>query len=388
MKTAAQILILLAVTSAALIGCEPFKPKAIGNDDEIHVFADSADWTALEAHLREALERKVLTPQPEKIFTVRLHPIEEFEDYKVHKNLLIVAPLSSEGPTAQFLRGSLSPEVRALVESGEDAVINKYDLYRRRQIVMFLTAKNLNLLVEKIHATQDPLLYYFQKASLERELSVIYEDADHEKTDLKKRFLRDYEWTMFIQPDYWVAADSNEARFVWLRRAVPADMERWIFVHWINYADPALLNQPWVFDLRNELTKRFYRTIDDTVYVQIADDFKSIQGMSIRETNFLGRYGYEMRGLWRFSDLSGGGPFVNYTIYDDASRRIYMIDGSIYAPRYEKRKLILQIDALAHTFQTIHDLTEEQLDDLLGEDRKKEEISTESKTKRGRSDDD
>ena len=365
---------LFALNSIVVIGCEQFKPKAVGNDDEIFVFADSSDWAAVVAHLREVLEMKILTPQPEMVFTIRHHSIGEFEKFKPYKNLLIVAPLSSAGPTAQFISGSLNSEVRAHVESGEEFVINKYDLYRREQIIMFLTAKNLDVLIDEIRANRETLLYYFQKVSLQRELNAIYSNAKFEQTDIKKRFLRNYGWMMFIEPDYWTAVDSSTERFVWLRRANPADMERWIFVHWIDYADPCVLSQAWIFDLRNELTKRFIRTIDDSVYVQIADDFESTQAISIRETNFLGRYGYEMRGLWRFKDLSGGGPFVNYTFYDDASRRIYMIDGSVFAPRYEKKKLILQVDALAHTFQTINDLTGEQLQTLLGKDWEKRDI--------------
>ncbi len=368
MRRTGLALFLFALSSILFIGCEQFKLKAIGDNDEILVFADSTDWVAVEVHLREALEMKILTPQPEKVFTIRHHSIAEFNDYKTYKNLLIVAPLSSEGPTAQFIGGSLSSEVQALVESGEEFVINKYDLYRREQIIMFLTAKNLDVLTANIRANREPLLYYFQKVSLQRELNAIYSDAKYEQTDVKKRFLRNYEWMMFIQPDYWVAVDSSTERFVWLRRANPVDMERWVFVHWIENANPAFQTQTWTFDLRNQLTKKFYRTIDDSVYVQIADDFDSMRAFSIRETNFLGRYALEMRGLWRFSDQSGGGPFVNYTFYDEPSRRIYAIDGSILAPRYEKKELILQLDALTHTFQTIHDLNEDQREKYLDAD--------------------
>ncbi len=360
--------IFLTVTAVLFIGCDQFKPRATGNDDEILVFADSTDWTTLEEHISEVFEFQILTPQPEKVFTILYYPIEEFKDYKIYKNLIIVAPLSSEGPTAQFVASSLSPEVRTLVESGEEFVINKYDLYRRDQILMFLTARDMDALIDQIRTNREQLQYYFQKVSLERELDDIYADAEYEQIELERRFLDSYRWRIFIPPDYWVAIDSSSERFVWLRRANPVDMERWIFVHWIEEADPNLLAQSWAFELRNHLTERFLRTLDEKAHVQIADDVESMSALSIRETDFLGRYALEMRGLWRFSDMSGGGPFVNYTFYDEPSHRIYMIDGSIFAPRYEKKKLILQINALAHTFQTIDDLTEEQKEEYLESD--------------------
>lgn len=362
----------LVVISTFILGCGQFKPEALGSDEEILVFADSSDWTMLEQPVREAFEVEVLTPQPEMLYAISRHPISDYPDINTHKNLLIVAPLSSNGPTAKFISGSLSSEVRPMVESGQQFVINKYDLYRREQLVMFVTARDMDTLIGKIRANRRQLLYYFQKESLEREIADVYSDRKFEQVDLEKRFLKNYGWRIFVQPDYWVAVDSSSERFVWLRRANPADMERWISVYWADNANPDLLHQAWAFELRNELTKRFYRTTADSTYVEIADDFDSMKALSIEETNFLGRYCLETRGLWRFSDRSGGGPFVNYTFYDEASRRIYMIDASVYAPRYEKKKLILQVDAVAHTFQTLNDLTEEQKEKILGKDWKKE----------------
>ncbi|WP_143714117.1 DUF4837 family protein, partial [Candidatus Kryptonium thompsonii] len=42
----------------------------------------------------------------------------------------------------------------------------------------------------------------------------------------------------------------------------------------------------------------------------------------------------------------------SYVFYDSTQKRISFLDGSIFAPRYEKKNLIFQIDAILHTFQT------------------------------------
>jgi hypothetical protein len=73
------------------------------------------------------------------------------------------------------------------------------------------------------------------------------------------------------------------------------------------------------------------------------------------------------QGLWRMDDKSMGGPFINYTFYDEASKRIYMLDGSIYAPKYYKKRLIQQVDVLLQSFMTKEELSQEKIEELMSE---------------------
>jgi hypothetical protein len=47
-----------------------------------------------------------------------------------------------------------------------------------------------------------------------------------------------------------------------------------------------------------------------------------------------------------------GGPFVNYAFYDQPSDRVYFIDGSVFAPTYDKLQFIRQMEVIARTFRT------------------------------------
>ena len=55
----------------------------------------------------------------------------------------------------------------------------------------------------------------------------------------------------------------------------------------------------------------------------------------------------------------------NGFFYDEKTRRIYMIDGSVYAPKYYKRNLIQQMDVTLQSFRTKAELSKERIDDLL-----------------------
>jgi len=349
MKNAFKLTLLCLLGSFLLIfvSCEAPKPAAIGNDDEIIVFADDDAWEALGPLLQDVLEDTVYTPQPERWYTLRREGFDQYENYEKFKNRLVVGTLDGTGDVSEFVSASLGSQVREKIEAGEESVINKYDSKARQQLLMFLIGPNLKSLESSIRHRAQDMLYFFKKMSLRRELVAIAARGRYDKTEIQDSLLNRYGWSMTVAHDYYVAIDSASARFFWIRRANPADLERWIFVHWIDSADAQKLDGAFMIALRDSLTKRFMRTIDDDAYVQIAP-----YDLNIDQTSFQNRFAYEMRGNWRFSDKSGGGPFVNYTFYDDSSRRIYMLDGSIFAPRVEKKKLILQVDGLLNTFRS------------------------------------
>ncbi len=339
--------------------CGDIKIAATGHDDEILFFADDSTWAAIEETVLRAFQDTVHTPQPEPWHVVRRIPFSEFSRYETHMNRIVAAPLNGTGPVADFVRQSLEPSVRRLVADGKEFVFNKYDSKARGQLLMFLTGTTAASLKSAIKTKSNDLLYYFKSMSLKRERSSLAAERYYQKKEIERSLLDRYGWTMTVQHDYFVAIDSSAGKFFWVRRATPADMERWIFASWIDNADPGMLTDRYAVRLRDSLTAQYLRTVGDDANVEIAP-----YNLEIQNINFLGRFAYEMRGNWRFSDKSGGGPFVNYTFYDEPTRRIYILDGSIFAPRVEKKKLILQVDAILHSFRTARELTEDDRSEL------------------------
>ena len=281
--------------------------------------------------------------------------------YKNRKNIIIIAPLNSKSDVANYINKILDQKVKDLVEKDSVSVINKKDLWARDQLVMLLTAPNMQDLSNNILARSEDLLHYFQKISDQRLFESLYNRL-YEQKKIEAKLLKEHGWMMYVQTDYGIARDDSTNNFVWLRRSPGTDLERWIFVHWIDNASPALLNRDSVIAIRNKMTKKFLRSADNKSYVEISDDY-----MTTREVNFLGRYALFTQGLWRMDDGSMGGPFVNYTFYDVPSKRLYMLDGSIYAPKFYKKKLIQQVDVLLQSFLTEREVKSDKKEDLMSE---------------------
>ncbi|MBU1101573.1 MAG: DUF4837 family protein [Bacteroidetes bacterium] len=339
--------------------CQNNKQQALGSEDEIIVIADSSEYLELEGNLQKVFGKVIYTPQPENLFRLRRGAVKALDTYKGLKNLLIIAPLNSGTYTSQYIKSILDSTVTHLVNIDSIYQINRHDLWAQDQFVMILTAPSLDRLNERLLEDQENLLYQFRKASNSRLEKSVYSEK-FEQPIIEAQLLQEHGWTIYVQADYKLAKDAAEDNFVWIRRSPGTDMESWIFVHWIDNATPEWLHADSVSAIRNRLSQKFYRTMNDSSFVEIADDYQTN-----KEIDFKGRYALMTQGLWRMNDKSMGGPFINYIFYDEQTQRIYMVDGSIYAPKYYKKEIIQQIDVTLHSFLTEGEITPQRKAYLL-----------------------
>ncbi|QQS35087.1 MAG: DUF4837 family protein [Ignavibacteriales bacterium] len=351
------VLFLLAVLLTA--GCDSSNKPARGPEDEIFVVADSVEYEELKTALQTTFEKEIFTPQPEKLFLLKRISVNEIEKYKNRKNIVIAAPLNSNSNTSKFIGKVVDTLVQNQLNTDPDLLVKKYDLWAKGQLVTVLSAPSMQELEFKILKNKDNILYAYQKKSDERLFESLY-NSRYEKKDVEGKLLRDFGWIIYVQADFQLALKRPDENFVWLRRSPNSDMERWIFVHWIDNATPEYLNGDSIKIIRDRVTKEFYKTSDDSSYVVIANDY-----FSTSEVNFNGRYAILTQGLWDLNIKGMGGPFINYTFYDEKTRRVYMLDGSVFAPKYFKRTLIQQMDVTLQSFLTESELSKERKEDLL-----------------------
>lgn len=358
MKTKITLFTFLILTAFIFQGCS-HKKKAKGPEDEIHVVADSIEFMAIKDALQNSFSKIIHTPQPEELFSIKRHSINSLSTLKLKKNIIIAAPINSGSYTSQYLNSIIDSNVTEMILRDSVFIINKYNLWAENQLVMILSANGIEKLNSNIVEKKDDLFYYFRDASNKRLAKGLY-NKKFEQTKVEANLLKNYNWMIYVQADYTLAIEKPEDNFVWLRRGVNTDAERWIFVHWIENSSPELLNADSISAKRNYLTQKYYRTSDESTFVETYDDSDTLTMTS--EVNFNGKYALMTQGLWRFNDGSGGGPFISYTIYDEETRRIYILDASIFAPKYFKKGLLQNVDVLLHSFKT-----ESEIDPLVKE---------------------
>ena len=332
---------------------------AKGFEDEVYVVADSVEYEQFVESLRSVFEKEINTPQPEKLFTLKRMSVAQFEKNQQAKNIIIAAPLNSVSRTSDYIKVIVDKSIETKLESDSNFIDYKNDLWARNQLVAVISAPTIDELNTKILNNSDVLLNQFQKKSDERLFSNLY-NPKYEKKNIEAKFLSNYGWVIYVQTDYMIALDNPEENFVWLKKSTSGNTEISIFVYWIEDGNTDYLVQDSIKAIRNRLTKKFYLTSDDTSYIVVAEN-----QFVVNEVNFNGKYALFTQGLWK-RELNGmEGPFVNYFFYDEVTQRIYMIDGSVYAPKYYNRNLIQQVDVTLQSFRTRSELPKERIEELL-----------------------
>lgn len=348
-----------ALTALVLTGCENSNKPAFGPEDEIYVVADSLEYEQLKPALESTFQKIIYTPQPEHLFLLKRVNPDQIESIQTRKNIIILAPLNSGSTASKFINALVDTQIRYMVQNDKNYIIQKNNLWAKNQLVMILTAPGMQDLEFRILQNSDNLIYAFQKVSDKRLYESLY-NAKYEKKNIQGKLLKDYGWMIYVQSDFEIALNKPEDNFVWLKRNSGSDMQRWIFVHWIDNASPDYLNEDSIKALRNRITQKYYRSTGDSACARVAENY-----LMTSEVNFKNRYALFTQGLWE-ADLQGlSGPFINYTFFDEKSRRLYMLDGTIYAPKYYKRNLIQQMDVTLQSFMTADELSKERKDDLI-----------------------
>lgn len=335
-----------------------FRPAAIGREGEITVVIDSTHWKGpVGAALRETVGGDINTlPAPEPAYRLRavdLTSERQLEELRKQKNLLFVAPLSDTTNTARYLRNVFDAQAQEAIRGGQQALIGRTNLWRQGQQVYYVTGATPEAVVSTLTARGDEIRRAFDVMTRGRLEQDMFDKG--RQFALEDTLLARYNFAVNVQHDYLIAMDTTQ--FVWLRRIL-SDTWRSLFVHW-ERANPADLTPAWIHARRDSLTRRY---IQGQVMGAVEIDVR--RPLTTENIDFLGRYGFETRGLWHvvehrdgeMIEYGMGGPFLTYTFYDQPTGRIYMIDGMVFAPGFEKREFLRQMEVIAHTFRTSRDV--------------------------------
>lgn len=355
----------ILLAAIVLTGCEgvDYRPDAVGPNHEITVVIDSSHW---EGPIGETVRNEIgpylgTLPAPERAFDfvhMSMASQRAFDQIKKRKNLVFVAPLSDTTNEARFLQNILSEEALQAIMDGGSAVVPRINKWRRNQQVFYVTAATPEALIQTLEDGSAAIRDTFNVAVRQRMQRDMFERG--RQPDLEEQLMNEHGFAVNVQHDYRIVADTMN--FVWLRRVLP---ETWrsLFVYYIEGADPSTLSPEWIYATRDSLTKKY---VQGTAGGWVQIDRR--RPLETQDMDFLGRYGFETRGLWIMANLSedgtifpsSGGPFLTYTFYDQESGRIYMIDGMVFAPGYDKREFLRQLEVIAYTFRTKADDMQER----------------------------
>ena len=168
--------------------------------------------------------------------------------------------------------------------------------------------------------------------------------------DIAKQILKRFDVSIVIPPAFVMMDTSGNG--LWLQKQKQVgehEILQGIMIYEVPYTSDSTFSSNEMILSRDYFTKSHIQGVRDSSYMTVYRDYKLMP----KEINLNGKYAVEYRGLWNMKNDFMGGPFVHYTIVDEKRNRVLHIDGFVYAPKFNKREYVRELDAILQTFEII-----------------------------------
>ncbi|MEQ9426439.1 MAG: DUF4837 family protein [Cyclobacteriaceae bacterium] len=355
-----MIRIVFVFLIVAAVGCDQavknankeFMQPAQGSIGEIILVMDSAQWNReLGTEIKRTFHSLMPgLPQDETLF--RLFYIDPYKlntTLKTSKNLIFVTTLDNNSTQNQILKSYFTNESLKRINSEPDLfMITKKDDFAKGQQVLHLFGKTEELLTKNIADNRDRIRNIFETVERERLNTALFASTN---SDLQTQLKKEHGYSIKIPYAYQLA--KNEENFTWVRYLEQPE-EKSFFIYYEPYTNPDLFNKDAIAALREKITAKYMRDLEDKDTFMTLQDEKYMPYYT-NEINFDGKYAFELRGLWKLNDISAGGPFLSFTFVDESRNRVYYIEGYVYHPSGDKRDWMREMETILKTFEVVEE---------------------------------
>jgi len=337
MKTILLFLSLIAIV-IVLSACEA-KTVAYGAVDEMVIVVDSTEMEIRADSISVYFFTERQVPRREKSFDLKFIYPSQIEEYKFRRNFFLIGTLGSDSEFAGYLNRLLPEGFKNRVDSSDYNFTYVPDLYSYKQNGYIFVAPQLEDLLEAIPRRSEVVIDYISKKYWENMEESVFDAG--EQDDLEEYFLNLYGSSLRIQHDYFVAKESQDSGFIWLRRIDPIrEIYREILVRYYDNPDTIDLTPNWLIAQKEKSSIDVFRRYE----VVVRDETDSLDTV-------VGSYSaLKLEGTWRTEDLMIGGPFSMYGFYVDEQNKVVTIEVSITALGRRKTSFINQLEVIAESF--------------------------------------
>jgi hypothetical protein len=320
-----QIVILLVLILGACSTSQgPRKPSASGKAGELLVVMNKARWEGAAGNMvRGVFSSYVpMLPQAEPHFNIfQIEPAAFAKLFETHRSILFV-------------------EFEPSLEKGR--IEAKRDAWSYPQMVINVKVPNEEVLQRIMDANAESFISYFLKTERERLVNAYQRMINHQARNIVRNNLG---LDIMVPEGYFVAKQDDN--FVWLRQTgTREELELGVLLSVMPYKHPDTdFAHERIWQRRDSITQANIPGTFANTYMTTYPEIPPL----FREINFNELYAVEGRGLWRIKEDFMGGPFINITFVDEKNSRLINIDGFVYAPKFDKRDYLRQVEALMYS---------------------------------------
>lgn len=321
--------ILSAIAILAISSCKnnvdatKYLPSISGNAGDVLVVINKSQWEGeVGATIRDILSCEYpYLPQREPAFNLYNTPHSEFSGaFLVHRNILIVN-ISSGIDSAN-------------IKIGENA-------WAKPQVVITVNAKNAQEASATIHNNSELIFNSIEQAERNR---IIANSKTYEDPKVREAVTENIGGSSYFPRGFTIKKNTPE--FMWISQETTY-VNQGILIFKIPYTDPGQLTVPYLKNKLNDLWQANVPGMRENSYMI----FNKLIEPGFNNITYNGMNMVEVRGLWEVENDFMGGPLVCHIFPDQERKNLIILNGFVYAPKYDKRKYLRQVESIIFSFE-------------------------------------
>lgn len=319
----------MAMAVLCLAGCKggngkSLLPNVSGKAGEILVVADRYQWdNVLEECVTEKLCADVpyLAMREPHYNVITISPNNFAQMFQIHRNLIIFnvnAGISVPG------------------------VVYDYDKWARPQIVITINAPTTLEAAELFNEASATIMAAIEQKERER---IIANTKAYQERKLAVA-VKDFIGGEMVFPSGYSLKKRSE-NFMWISYETTYIQQGFFIYYYPATGEKNELSAENIVAQRNRILKQEVPGMTEGSYMTTSDYLVPIvQYGKWKDIAFA-----ELHALWDVEGDFMGGPFVSHSFYTPDRLNIVCIEGYVYAPKYDKRHYLRQVESLLYGFE-------------------------------------
>lgn len=358
MRASLKILVLgLAILLASSCGNDRKNiPLAKGLVGDLYVIMDS---TQRRGPLGKVLDSLLQTempglPREEPIF--RIHWVDARRlNYAIkdRRNMIYVMTLDHHSDGSAIVRRMFTEESLAIIQSNPDEFMSTTtNLNARGQEIAFVFGRDEPTLIRNLRTKGRRLVSYYETKERERLTQSLFKSGRMQGiTDI---LIKDFSCALKIPFGYKLA--DRQGDFLWVRQINPRD-DKNIFVSRKPYTSQDDFQREKLISFRDDVCRKYlFADPEDAESYLMTETTVPYIPVTADTVNFNGRFGIQLRGLFRSHTPGVGGPFLGLAVVDETTQYFYYIEGFTISPGRDQREIMRELETILWTFQTSKEL--------------------------------
>ena len=341
MKKFLSYMTLVLVAVMAITSCNEQKtrkallPNISGKAGEVVIVIDKGNWEGTVGNvLRDSLACEApFLPQREPLFGLVNVPQNAFTNmFQIHRNIIVA---------------NINPSVT------EPGVVLRKDVWAAPQTVIYINAADTEKAVELIKENTALIRTTLEQAERDR---IIRNVKRYEELKLAPVVTQMVGGSPHFPSGYKLKKRTSD--FIWIEYAIEGLTQGILVYKYPVVEGEEMMSLDNILENSNMMLEKNVPGMFENTYMTTSTAVRP----GIEYKRYKGLEFAEVRGFWEVYNDYMGGPFVSHVFYSQDGQEIIVLQAFVYAPKYDKRQYLRQVESVIYSFEWADTGKEEEKD--------------------------